>query len=359
MEAETMLAGNLRRYNQQSSYDHAAKRLLSDRRVLARILKACVKEFEECDVDTIAAEYIKGPVEVETVPILPDETNARMEKEAASGKTSKKKLSDLPPQIESVGTEQKTGTESATVYDIRFYATAPGIREMIWLIIVIEAQNRFSLKSLIKRGVFENCRQISSQYGPIFTHSDYGKIRKVYTIFICTTPTKRYRNTITRYRMREEHILGQVKTPENLYDLTTLVLVCLGDPEGEGYGQGGFLKMLDVLLSNKMDYTVKEQILETEYDLPMTEEMKKEALQMCNLGQGIAEENLRKGIKQGLEQGMKKGREEGREEGSINTFINNLRSLMKSMKWSIDQAMTALDVPESDRPKYRELLGQQ
>ncbi len=343
VEVESVLAEHLRRYNKQTAYDHAAKKVLGDRRVLASILKGCAEEFQDYDVETIATKFIQPEIEIETVPMLPDETNAPREK----------KLSGAATQIESVGTEEKTGTESSTFYDIRFRVVMPGmgpeVSRKIRLIIVLEIQNVFRPKyPLHKRAVFELGRMISSQYGTVFTHSDYGKLQKVYTIFICTAPSKPYRNTITRYHMVEENLVGDADAPKSVYDLTTMVMVCLGKPTEKNYG--GLLKMLDVLLSNTMEYTEKKVILQEEFNLPMTEELGEEVSRMCNLGQGIAEENLRKGIE--------KGRAEGRAEGITNTLLTNLRSLMKSMKWSLDQAMSALEVPEEDRSQYRELLGE-
>ena len=54
-----------------------------------------------------------------------------------------------------------------------------------------------------------------------------------------------------------------------------------------------------------MDPNVKKEILEREYDIPMTVEMKKEAETMCGIGHAIARKNLEKG----MEKGMQKERE--------------------------------------------------
>ena len=61
---------------------------------------------------------------------------------------------------------------------------------------------------------------------------------------------------------------------------------------------------------------------------------------MCNLSEGVWEE--------GVEVGLKKGRAEGVEE----SLMSALQSLIKNMGWSVEQAMNALSIPESDRPKY-------
>ena len=59
-----------------AAYDAVAKSLLSRKIFLARILKRCVHEFAECTVDDIMEKYIENKVEVGTVPIAPDKTNA-------------------------------------------------------------------------------------------------------------------------------------------------------------------------------------------------------------------------------------------------------------------------------------------
>ena len=56
----------------------------------------------------------------------------------------------------------------------------------------------------------------------------------------------------------------------------------------------------------------KREVLETEYNIPMTVEMKKEADTMCTYGQSILEEGMEKGMKKGRQQGRKEGRQEGR-----------------------------------------------
>lgn len=59
---------------------------------------------------------------------------------------------------------------------------------------------------------------------------------------------------------------------------------------------------------------------------------------MCNLSEGIAEE----------------AREEAWEEATL----KNLRSLIKTAKIPIDQAMDMLEAPTIERSRYAELLGQ-
>lgn len=89
-------------------------------------------------------------------------------------------------------------------------------------------------------------------------------------------------------------------------------------------------------------------------------ESKEGVLIMCKAMEDMREESRQEGIKQGIEQGIKQGikqgMEQGLEQGLVNGFLHSIESLVKSMGVSIERAMVILDVPEADRPKYRELL---
>ncbi|WP_418292810.1 hypothetical protein [Megasphaera sp.] len=47
---------------QKKAYDEACKRVLSERGIMAHILKACTEEFKDCDLQDIAQRYIYNAV---------------------------------------------------------------------------------------------------------------------------------------------------------------------------------------------------------------------------------------------------------------------------------------------------------
>ena len=65
------------------------------------------------------------------------------------------------------------------------------------------------------------------------------------------------------------------------------------------------------------------------------------------------------GHEEGFEEGIEKGREEGREEGRQLTLIANIKNLMNRVKFTIQQAMDALDIPEAERPQYAASIAAQ
>ena len=172
----------------------------------------------------------------------------------------------------------------------------------------------------------------------------YENIKKVYSIFICTSPKKEQRNTITRYRITEENMVGQVRAPVADYDLLTVIVMCLGSADDDN---DGILKLLSVLLSGEMDPEKKKDILQNDFDIPMTVAMREEAENMCNLSDEVWEKGLAKGYAEGHAEGLAEG------------MINAIRGLTINTGWSIEQAMAALSIPEADRPKYRKLLQEQ
>ena len=49
-------------------------------------------------------------------------------------------------------------------------------------------------------------------------------------------PLKKRENTITRYRMVEEHLVSETVEPVRNYDPLSIIMLCLGEPDGENYG---------------------------------------------------------------------------------------------------------------------------
>lgn len=299
MEMETTMAQGLHITDENAGYDAACKRVLSEKAILARIMKACLEEYKNCDVNDIAGKYIEGQPQVSEVPVLPDESGS---------------------VISGMDTEDKSIREGSVTYDIRFRAVVPGTEEQIGLIINVEAQNDFYPGyPIITRGVYYCCRIISSQYGREFTGSHYERIKKVYSIWICMNPPKYRKNSITRYRLVEEQLVGEAVEPVENYDLLSIVMLCLGGPGGGNYE--GVLRMLDVLLSNETSEVEKRKILQDDYGIQMTQTMEQEVSIMCNLSKGVEEKGIAKGMAAGIANGI----------------LAAIKSLVKNMGISADR----------------------
>ena len=156
---------------------------------------------------------------------------------------------------------------------------------------------------------------ISSQYGTVFVKSDYGKIKKVYSIWICTNPSQEMEYTITRYKMTEENIEGKVNAKKANYDLLDVVMVCLGPKK---YSElTGLLGMLNLVFKdNDLTAAEKREKLANEFHIEITPELEKGVADMCNLSAGIER------------RGIEKGRVEG--ENRLARLISHLLSIGKS-----------------------------
>ena len=315
MVEQTPLSKAIHVSNGQARYDAACKRMLSQKSILAWILKGCVEEYRDYSVEDIRDKYIEGTPQVSTIPLAPDESNM--------------------PQIHGDSNEDKLLTEGTIYYDIRFRSVVPNSDEMIGLIINLEAQNKYNPGyPLVKRGIYYCSRMISAQYGTDFSGSAYGRIKKVYSIWVCMNPPNDRKNTITRYVINEDNLVGDVTENRVNYDLLSTVMICLGDSEADGTVD--VLKLLNVLLSNKVKEDNKKRILENEFQIPMTVEFAKEVSNMCNLSEGVLEQ----------------GRAEGRELGVLETSIASIRNLTDTMGLTAEQAMEALRVAPNIREEY-------
>ena len=140
------------------------------------------------------------------------------------------------------------------------------------LIINVEAQKRLNPKKktgdtypLLKRAVYYASRLISSQKGTEFINSDYDKIKKVYTIWICMEAPQG-KSAINRYQLKEQHLLHRYKEPCQNYDLMGIIFVYLGN-----------------------------STLHNDFGIDLTQEGEGDLKIMCNLGEGLYEDGLMKG----------------------------------------------------------------
>ncbi len=310
MEVENTLAKNITIADNKAAYDAACKRLLANKVILAWIMKSCLEEYRDFVVDEIAKKYIEGIPQITKVAVNPDE-----------------EMEQNSEQIKGAKTEDSTIKEGTITYDIRFYALVPQSEELVSLIINVEAQNNFYPGyPIVKRGIYYCSRMISSQYGVEFTDAHYERIKKVYSIWICANPPKYRENTITRYVIQEENLVGDITERKKNYDLFSVVMICLGHDGDDKYT--GILKLLDVLLSSEKEPEEKKKILQDDFDIKMTKELESEVQAVCNLSKGVEENGIKKGI------------------------LVSIQNLMESMDWTAEQAMKALKIPETEQAIY-------
>ncbi len=327
MQQKTHIANVLERNNCKDQYDTQVKHVLSDKTILAWILKYTTSEFKEYPIDLIKS-CIEGEPEVGTYRVFP----SLIPEQAETPNIPQ------PEAITGIDTVDKVPGEGEVTYDVRFSVLTP-TAERIKLIINVESQKKFNPGyDIVTRGIFYCTRMVAAQKETEFTGSDYDSIKKVYSIWISMENPQYARHTITSYRINEHPLYGTLPKKKR-YDLMELVLVCLGSPESENKGNE-LHGLLDTLFSQELSPFEKETILYNDYHIETTVEMEGGLREMCNLSDLIEERGIEKGIKQGLEQGLERGLEQGIEQGKLTTLI----ALVQDGLISVEEAAKRADM---------------
>ena len=195
----------------QEQYDATVKSLLSEKYILAWILKECTTEFKSFDIEKIVKEAFVGEIKVSKVAVNPDEDDI-----------------EEPTKLDTANNEDNSKKNGPIVYDIRFNVVVPDSDFSVALIINIEAQKTSETPyPILKRALYYCSRLISSQKNVVFVNSHYEKLRKVYSIWIQMNTTKKKQNTMNRYRVIEENLVGQYHDNFINYDLLNIITIGL------------------------------------------------------------------------------------------------------------------------------------
>ena len=307
--------------------DGESKTLLHNKEVLAIILQETVEEYKGYGVSEIV-DFIEADSIVEFG-------------EVSTGRTNTQIRGDNP---EFVQLNEKTSN-----FDIIFRAKNPCLsngKVIVNLHIDVEPQKTYRPGYPVeKRGIYYLARSLSSQLLLVTETTDYNRLEKCYSIWICRDdiPTgERY--SVSFYKMTNTNNIGnygcmEKDGKERHYDLLELVIIRLGDEayhgkEGdEGFGLMRFL--------NAVMYPHKEDFMDTisEYiDFSNNEELWKGAERMEGLGQSILEEGIARGIEQGMEQGIR-----------LSLFLHVCRKLAKGR--TIPEIAEDLEEPEDEIQK--------
>ena len=285
---ETSIAHGIDITGKKAVYDTNVKRLLAEKIILAHILLGTVPEFEGMEPKEIVA-LIEGEPEVEEISAYPGETNMSV--------------------VTGLRNEDAVPNEGKIIFDILFSVRVPKDNQLIKMIVDVEAQKGYYPGyDLVTRGLFYAARMLSAQMDREFTAENYGDIKKVYSIWICMDCPDYAKNTITRYGITQENVLGNFPKDKTRYDLLETIMVCLSEDIASGDGLR-LHRLLGILFSSELKVSEKKSILEEEYNIPMTKNMERMAVEMCNLSDLIEERGIRRGIQQGIQQGEQQGME--------------------------------------------------
>ena len=118
---------------------------------------------------------------------------------------SSRPVDDLPEKLNLKNAESKSVNEGTIFYDVLFDIQLPGGDDTRKVIVDIEAQNNFDPGyAILNRASYYCGRLISAQKETVFHNSDFDKLQKVYSIWLCIAPKPDARGVCNVYEMKEK-----------------------------------------------------------------------------------------------------------------------------------------------------------
>ncbi len=254
----------------KAQYDTRVKRLLAQKIILAHILVKTVDEFKGMKSEGVV-KYIEGEPSISVVPVEPGLAN--MEKPDAAGQ-----------RIVGLNTENAEINEGLVRFDIIFYVRMKnGLSQII---VNIEAQKDEPTEyKILNRAIFYVSRLISSQKERDFVNTNYDDIKQVFSIWICMNMDD---NSLSHIHLTKDEMLKPCNWKGNL-DLLNIVLIGITNEIPEHDEKYEMHRLIGALLSSELKEQEKLDIIEHEYNIPISQEFREDVRIMCNLSTEIEE----------------------------------------------------------------------
>ena len=235
-----------------------------------------VDEFKGMKPEDVV-KYIEGEPSISVVPVEPGLAN--MEKTDAAGQ-----------RIVGLNTENAEINEGLVRFDIIFYVRMPSVDDtkngLSQIIVNIEAQKDEPTEyKILNRAIFYVSRLISSQKERDFVNTNYDDIKQVFSIWICMNMDD---NSLSHIHLTKDEMLKPCNWKGNL-DLLNIVLIGITNEIPEHDEKYEMHRLIGALLSSELKEQEKLDIIEHEYNIPISQEFREDVRIMCNLSTGIEE----------------------------------------------------------------------
>ena len=259
----------------KAQYDARVKRILAQKNILAHILVKTVDEFKGMKPEDVV-KYIEGEPKVGIVPVEPGLSN--IEKIGATGQ-----------RIVGLNTENAEINEGLVRFDIIFYVRMKnGLSQII---VNVEAQKDEPTEyKILNRAIFYVSRLVSSQKERDFVNTNYDDIKQVFSIWICMNMDC---NSLSHIHLAKDEMLSPYDWKGNM-DLLNIVLVGITNDIPEHDEKYEMHRLIGALLSTELREQEKLDIIEHEYNIPISNELREDVRIMCNLSTGIEEKATEK-----------------------------------------------------------------
>lgn len=317
----TEIANAVNAAGDKAQYDTRVKRLLAQKSILAHILVKTVDEFKGMKPEDVV-KYIEGEPSISVVPVEPGLAN--MEKTDAAGQ-----------RIVGLNTENAEINEGLVRFDIIFYVRMPSVDDtkngLSQIIVNIEAQKDEPTEyKILNRAIFYVSRLISSQKERDFVNTNYDDIKQVFSIWICMNMDD---NSLSHIHLTKDEMLKPCNWKGNL-DLLNIVLIGITNEIPEHDEKYEMHRLIGALLSSELKEQEKLDIIEHEYNIPISQEFREDVRIMCNLSTGIEERATERATKKATEKTSEK-------------FILNMYKKGYTLDQIADVAETGVDEVEA------------
>ena len=293
--------------NRNRYMDAAFKRFVSNKYILSAMLKGCVREFRDSDI-----EEIIGCLDV-------DEGTDRVRRNS---------------------NEYDSENGGRIIMDSVFEVRLPNGSERVGVIVNLEGQT-LDHKDLGARAMYYGSSLIAQQKGRSFRNMDYGSLRKVYSIWCILRPQSDRKDTIASYSMQGRYLGGfEGRSPLNDCDFLEIVMIGLGNAEkGPSPASDDPIaktkRMLEVFFDNRLSDREKTDEIEQLYNIPYND----------GLNQSL--EDIRQMLS--YDEWVQAEIEEQKKETRCETIAEMIRGYMAKMNVSLEQALEDHGLSEEER----------
>lgn len=262
--------------------DNACKELFQNKEIIAPILQKTIKEYADYSIEEIM-KFIDADSIDDKFPV-----------------------SDIPVEIKGDGTERSSIRDKNIYYDVHFKAKNPKLSNeniLIMLHIDFEVQNEYKPSNpsypISKRAIYYVARDLSSQLGNITGQTNYDVLEKCYSIWVCNHGVpKKIQNTVTRYRLSKEDLIGETNEAEQDYDLMEVIIVRRSD-NNTNYEESSVFDYLHQVFTSNIEG------INRFVDVASNSKIREEVKRMSGLGNVYYQNGFNNGFNNGLLEGLK------------------------------------------------------
>ena len=130
----------------------------------------------------------------------------------------------------------------------------------------------------------------------------------MYSIWICTDTAQKRANSIEKYSINREFLVGtNLDTPR--YDILNAIVINISGKHDTSGTDNELIQMLTDLFDERMDGSAKVDKLR-KYGLKLTKDVESEVSEMCTYATAMENKGIEKGRSQGISQGILKGKQQ-------------------------------------------------